>query len=55
MEGARRALEDTGDPLKRVATRAGFTDEQALRRAFVRHLGVQPAEYRKHFQAKAAM
>jgi transcriptional regulator GlxA family with amidase domain len=52
VEGARRALEETGDPLKRIAAHAGFNDEQALRRAFVRHLGVQPAEYRDHFQSK---
>lgn len=52
VEGARRALEETGDPLKRVAARAGFTDEQALRRAFVRHLGIQPAEYRDHFRSR---
>lgn len=32
-----------------VAKRAGFGDEERMRRAFIRHLGVSPSEYRKRF------
>jgi transcriptional regulator GlxA family with amidase domain len=32
-----------------VAKRAGFGDDERMRRAFLRHLGVSPSEYRKRF------
>ncbi|MBV8701098.1 GlxA family transcriptional regulator [Bradyrhizobium sp.] len=32
-----------------VAKRAGFGDDERMRRAFIRHLGVSPSEYRKRF------
>jgi transcriptional regulator GlxA family with amidase domain len=32
-----------------VAKRAGFGDDERMRRAFLRHLGVSPAEYRSRF------
>jgi transcriptional regulator GlxA family with amidase domain len=32
-----------------VAKRAGFGDDERMRRAFLRHLGVSPAEYRNRF------
>ena len=51
LEAACRALEETGLPLKRVAAVSGYTDEQRLRRAFVRQLGVGPCEYRARFSA----
>jgi len=49
LEAARRALEDGRASLKRVAVDAGYGDEQNLRRAFVRRLGVTPLEYRARF------
>ncbi len=50
VEAARRALEDGGAaPLKLVAHRCGFGDEERMRRAFVRRLGVSPSEYRERF------
>lgn len=48
IEAARRLLEDGIEVPKRVATLCGFADADTLRRAFVRQLGVTPAEYRKH-------
>ncbi|MDQ7995223.1 MAG: GlxA family transcriptional regulator [Luteibacter sp.] len=47
IERARRLLEETRHPLKRVAILAGFPDEQALRRAFVRQVSVPPGDYRE--------
>jgi transcriptional regulator GlxA family with amidase domain len=32
-----------------VAQRAGFGDDERMRRAFIRHLGVSPSEYRSRF------
>jgi transcriptional regulator GlxA family with amidase domain len=49
LEAARRALEDGGAPIKQVAHRCGFGDEERMRRAFVRRLGVSPSEYRERF------
>jgi transcriptional regulator GlxA family with amidase domain len=34
-----------------VAKRAGFGDDERMRRAFLRHLGVTPSEYRRRFSA----
>lgn len=49
VEEARRCIEDGANRLKGVARRCGFSDEQSLRRAFRRALGVTPAEYRTRF------
>ena len=51
VEEARRCIEDGSNRLKGVARRCGFADEQSLRRAFRRALGVTPAEYRSRFAA----
>jgi transcriptional regulator GlxA family with amidase domain len=53
LEAACRALEESTLPLKAVAALAGFTDEQALRRAFRRQLGVGPNDYRDRFSRHA--
>jgi transcriptional regulator GlxA family with amidase domain len=47
VEAARRLLEDGHDTPKQVAARCGFADADTLRRAFVRQVGVTPADYRK--------
>lgn len=47
VEAARRMLEDGIDSPKRVAARCGYADVNGLRRAFMRRVGVTPAEYRK--------
>ena len=42
-------LESGAHSLKDVARTCGFADEQNLRRAFRRHVGVAPSEYRERF------
>jgi len=51
MEAARRALEDTEQPIKAIAAATGHGNEQNLRRVFLRRLGISPGEYRKRFSA----
>jgi len=51
---ARRLLEQGNDLPKQVAAHCGFADADTLRRAFARHVGVTPAEYRKRFAGIAA-
>jgi transcriptional regulator GlxA family with amidase domain len=50
VEAARLLLEssEAGGVLE-VARRAGFGDDERMRRAFIRHLGVSPSEYRSRF------
>jgi len=50
LEAARRALEDTGEPLAAVAAGCGFGTPETMRRTFLRALGVGPAEYRRRFR-----
>ena len=49
VEAARRLLGDTGMPAKRIAERCGFGSPETMRRAFLRVLGVPPADYRARF------
>jgi transcriptional regulator GlxA family with amidase domain len=49
LEAARRALEDTAQPVAEVARACGFGTPETLRRSFLRALGVGPAEYRRRF------
>jgi transcriptional regulator GlxA family with amidase domain len=49
VTAARRLLESGRDAPKQVAGQCGFADADTLRRAFARHVGVTPAEYRKRF------
>jgi transcriptional regulator GlxA family with amidase domain len=49
LEAARRALEDTTQPIAVVARSCGFGTPETLRRVFLRTLGVGPAEYRRRF------
>lgn len=51
LEAARRALEDTEQPIKTIAAVTGHGSEQNLRRVFLRRLGTSPGEYRKRFSA----
>lgn len=53
LEAACRALEKTSLPLKAVAANTGYNDEQNLRRAFQRQLGVSPGQYRSRFSGHA--
>lgn len=47
VEAARRMLETGSETPKRVATLCGYADANGLRRAFMRRVGITPAEYRK--------
>jgi transcriptional regulator GlxA family with amidase domain len=51
LEAARRRLEDTSDAVAAVAAGCGFGTAETMRRAFLRALGVGPAEYRRRFQS----
>jgi transcriptional regulator GlxA family with amidase domain len=55
VEAAARALSQSRDPVKRIAALCGFGDEERMRRAFLRTLGVAPSDYRARFEmAKSA-
>ena len=54
VHAARQLLEQGHEAPKQVAAHCGFADADTLRRAFVRHVGVTPAEYRKRFAGIAA-
>ncbi|WP_413626791.1 GlxA family transcriptional regulator [Luteibacter sp. Lutesp34] len=47
VEAARRLLEAGNETPKRVADHLGYADVNGLRRAFLRRVGVTPADYRK--------
>lgn len=49
VSAARSLLEKGTEAPKQVASHCGFKDADILRRAFVRRVGVTPAEYRKRF------
>jgi transcriptional regulator GlxA family with amidase domain len=49
VEAARRRIEEGPTRMKAIARQCGFADEQGMRRAFRRTLGVVPAEYRARF------
>jgi transcriptional regulator GlxA family with amidase domain len=51
VDAARRLLEETDKPLQRVASISGFGSTEALRRAFLRQLGVRPTDYRSRFRS----
>ncbi len=54
VNAARQLLETGHETPKQVAAHCGFADADTLRRAFARHVGVTPAEYRKRFARIAA-
>lgn len=54
LEAARRLLEETQQPLERVAERCGFGSTETMRRQFLRELSVNPREYRRRFHAGPA-
>lgn len=51
IEAACRLLEETSDPLKRIATLSGHANEQNLRRVFLRRMGITPGQHRERFSA----
>ena len=54
VDAARRALEDTTDPLTVVAERYGFGHAETMRRVFQRHFNIAPQDYRRLFRAAPA-
>jgi transcriptional regulator GlxA family with amidase domain len=53
IEAARRLLEESELPMKRIAWQVGFGDDETMRRAFHRHLRVSPADYQVRFRLPA--
>jgi len=53
IEAARSLLEDSELPVKLIAAQCGFGDEERMRRAFHRTLGVSPQDYRMRFASLA--
>jgi transcriptional regulator GlxA family with amidase domain len=53
VEAARRLLEESGLPMKRIAWQVGFGDDETMRRAFHRHLKVSPLDYQARFRLPA--
>ena len=49
VEVAKRLLESARDPIRVIAHRTGFGDDERMRRAFLKAYGVSPHDYRKHF------
>lgn len=49
LEAARRKLEDSKATIAKIATDCGYGTTETMRRAFIRSLGVSPAEYRRRF------
>jgi transcriptional regulator GlxA family with amidase domain len=54
VEIARRRLEESSDPVERVAASCGFGTTETMRRSFIRTVGVPPAEYRRRFRTAIA-
>jgi transcriptional regulator GlxA family with amidase domain len=54
LETARRRLEDTPDGIEQTARSSGYGTPEAMRRAFIRALGISPVEYRRRFRATAS-
>ncbi|MEV4003790.1 DJ-1/PfpI family protein [Actinomadura sp. NPDC049753] len=50
IEAARRALAEGDEPVETLARRLGFGTGETLRRAFHRHVGVAPTDYRVRFR-----
>jgi len=53
VEAARAQLEGSSAPVETVATACGFGSPETMRRAFLRVLGVGPADYRARFRSTA--
>lgn len=49
VDAARRLLEDSDERLASIAERCGFKNEEQMRGAFVRTIGIAPRDYRKRF------
>jgi transcriptional regulator GlxA family with amidase domain len=50
VEAARRRLEESSSGVEAVAGQCGFSSGEIMRRAFLRTVRVNPAEYRHRFR-----
>jgi len=53
LDWAAARLEVAEEPIVRIALEAGFADQSHFTRAFKRHSGLTPAEYRRAFESPA--
>jgi transcriptional regulator GlxA family with amidase domain len=51
IDAAKRALEETDERMPQIARRCGFSDEDQMRVAFARQVGISPSDYRTRFAA----
>jgi transcriptional regulator GlxA family with amidase domain len=49
IDAARRLLEETSARISDIAEQCGFNNEEQMRWAFARNLGISPREYRQRF------
>ena len=49
LQHAKQKLENKQPGIARIASLCGFSNEETMRRAFIRNFGVSPYEYRKRF------
>lgn len=49
IDAARQFLDFPGLSIESVANQAGFRDTERMRRSFIKHLGINPQDYRKRF------
>lgn len=55
LEAARRQLEDTREDIAEIARRCGYGTTEAMRRVFLRDLGVTPSDYRVRLRCESAL
>jgi transcriptional regulator GlxA family with amidase domain len=55
VESARHQLEQGSAGIDAIAERCGFGSAETMRRAFVRVIGVGPADYRARFRSSAVL
>ncbi len=53
IEAARRLLESTTEQLQQIASDSGFASADAMRRAFLRGIGITPYNYRRRLRTSA--
>jgi transcriptional regulator GlxA family with amidase domain len=54
MAAAQTMLENTGNPLKKIADVSGFNEPNRMRKVFQRRLGISPRQYRQKFRASGS-
>ena len=52
FEAAKRILDEGNLAVKTIAVQCGFGDDERMRRAFLRHTGIAPFQYRRRFGAR---